>query len=117
MNPGREMDRLIAEKVFGYRAAFHNNEECIVDINCPCDNPHSKHTHIWGLPYYSTKIMHAWQIVDKIDPPGKNFKLIRNKVGSLTYYICVINDYRAEEDTAAHAICMAALKSKGVNNE
>lgn len=124
MNPGREMDALVAEKIFGCVVKFSDdffNGAAIAKNK----NDFGKFTKIetisgpaslpkfWSLPHYSEDIAAAWAVVEKLLP----------RIISLRW--CddwEINEYLpdkketvflAEADTAPHAICLAALKAVG----
>ena len=119
MKPGRELDALVAEKVMGYDHGIAGCRWCQKDITgsdpYPRRNPHFDH--------YSTDIKAAWEVVDKGHLYGD---CIRQwpRDGEMVWQIgspwwdlgrrdggfLVI----AEADTAAHAICLAALKAIGV---
>lgn len=105
MKPGLELDALIAEKVFGLKLGEHDS---------PSD-----------IQYYSTDIVQAWKIVEKHVNEGKwlgiefypTIGLNRDglpyeahwRVSGMTSY-----EHRIIADTAAHAICLGALKAVGV---
>lgn len=104
MNPGRELDALIAEKVMGLNLV-EKIDEC--------------HTFIANLPYYSTDIKAAWEVIEHF----ANDTGARLELRALLEPDCV--GYRAFEcaftgnnfgepivgKTAPHAICLAALKA------
>lgn len=94
--PGRELDALVAEHVMDVNA--HANSKM---------NP---------LPYYSTDIAAAWQVVEKLAKkeilfvidnlmPGKSFRVTAHNIKRTEFF--------AYAETAPHAICLAALKAVG----
>lgn len=109
MNPGRELDALVAEKVMGWKL-FHggidgpNGEPGCIDSN-------QIEKHFKELPHYSTSIADAWKVVDKLD-------LFRAWV--LTKYLGYYTVEEVDRDgfgetiskgeSAPHTICLAALK-------
>lgn len=128
MNPGRELDALIAEKIFNlpqstWREVKYYGDESgvgILEIGVEPDP-------------YSTNIAAAWEIVEKLRGDGfivevhlyptRKKWLKKQKDGTWgpeqgkVFYRCRIaryNDLSAEwisvADSAAHAICLAALK-------
>ena len=89
----RGIDALIAEKVMG------------IDI----------HRLTKGIPHYSTDIAAAWEVVEK----EKLFS--QWMLGTLQKEWQVVMPWAdgiqliAKADTAPRAICLAALKAKGIN--
>lgn len=113
MNPGRELDALIAQKVMGFKIRKYiakDNHYTRIEL--------SDFLSI-ELPYYSTKIEDAWEVVQKItemqhlEPEisinhtriGWFVRLFK-PIAKLAYEVTAI-------DTAPHAICLAALKAVG----
>ncbi len=93
MKAGRELDALIAEKVFG--------KIC----------PGFEFDYVG--PHYSTQIADAWLVVEKMwDLGGFRVAIIAVDDGQ---YECDFDDMRAtftlQADTAPLAICLAALKA------
>jgi len=95
MKSGRELDALVAEKVFG--------EKCICNDSPYCCQVHDNQDE------YSTNIAAAWEVLNKHDC----FELIKNASG---HYICTLVEEQKEvaAESAPHAICLAALKAVGV---
>lgn len=112
MNPGLELDRLIARDVMGYGTFLEDGELFITlapaGVHLPC-------------PGYSTDIASAWLVVDRLQQ-------IMSDVGSFSLHggrsdwHCEIdsNDGRflqngptinaySSAETPAHSICLAAL--------
>jgi len=120
---GRELDALIAEKVKGYK------------LTNPQDGPVMKYGSVtvqylktWmnsagelfnneTLPEYSTDIAAAWKVVENIQLsfPGTVFEFKSYSPEQHAHAIFIgPKTSSAEADTAPLAICLAALKSVGV---
>lgn len=102
MQAGRELDALVAEKVMGLevRGGFIIRE-----------NRRS------GIPSYSRKIEYAWEVVEKMLEQGYNFRIEKiYEVYQCLFdkAICQWNEGGAYAETAPLAICLAALKTVGV---
>lgn len=113
MNPGRELDALIAEKVLGHELGRFGHGDAIEIITYG--------PHFIPIPRYSTSIEAAWEVVEKLDLfgckdlPGYGpiwYVLGKNTAG---WVIADTRDmgWSVEGDTAPHAICVAALKAIG----
>jgi len=119
LEPGRELDALVAEKVMG--------------AECSCDKPTKEpgssnpygmqgfcdvHGGV-GCPDYSTSISAAWEVVEKLCQHDKFIQLTRGswnqKTNSWTTWIVEVDGpsstERVEAPTAPLAICRAALKA------
>lgn len=107
MKPGRELDMLVAEKVMGL-----NNTEYVKEWT----QEQMKIVQGWWpklYPNYSTDIAAAWEVVEKIQ--CRSFELNWH-LDSYNF----VRIYKAKfqttnfvyGETAAHAICLAALKFK-----
>ena len=114
MKAGRELDALIAEKVMGliaYKVQLVAPPPRVrtIDELQRVGSP---------LPHYSTNIADAWEVVDLGHPCGwfDSYYIMRYGAG---YAIgrCMDDAVYAEADTAPLAICLAALKAKGVTHE
>jgi hypothetical protein len=131
MNPCRELDALVAEKVMGWQVC-----RCTpLDIDeWTATSPH-RYT-LWQefrrgdgkrcprceaptLRPYSTDIAAAWEVVEKLRAPSTTIDI---RAGFLETKVWVIqhhgrqpgvHSYEAQEKTAPHAICLAALKAIG----
>lgn len=105
IEPGRELDQLIAEKVFDY-TGWTNEIKLLI-----------------GIPNYSTNIRNAWEIVEKIRSLENIISITSSTYKSITdtfesQYECSINAhgwlgkeprvYRTGK-SAEHVICLAAL--------
>ena len=127
MNPSRELDALVAEKVMGYRAAEVTAHAC-----GPWGEDVQYKTQGWVydgkdfsfLPEFSTDITAAWQVVEKLrgrflfqlfttGEPGDEF--------ACEFYTKVIvnsghrrgDTFHHYSESAPHAISLAALKAVG----
>jgi hypothetical protein len=105
MQAGRELDALVAEKVFSFTLASHSAEEDLW-VHEPND------ILSWPLPTYSTDIAAAWEVVEKFGE-GSNFTLIEAFPGQ---WACTIGTVKQGKmyPTVPLAICHAALKVVGV---
>jgi hypothetical protein len=123
VNPGRELDRLVAEKVMGWkRMSYHqtqptnkyymdrheltfwwydkNGREVFLAessdcIDCGTDIP------AWSP---STRTDHAWEVVEKLR--DDNFSIEENG----THWKARFGGKWRGAETAPHAICLAALE-------
>lgn len=115
MNAGRELDALVAEKVMGWKLLGVNGIDgcfAIVDGNSTS----------FALPKYSTDIAAAKEVADKV---GLVFKQYENgwaageaghmakADGAIPQWIEMHPILRCAK-TAPHAICLAALKTVGI---
>ena len=125
--PGRTLDALVAEKVMGWIWVKDNHgvhiEPGSVD-DCDCKS------HAGGnecLPYYSTNIAAAWEIVESVDhgvieDGAYQFAVHVREVFISRYAVtregshfksdCIIIAH-AEGETTAHAICLAVKAMEG----
>lgn len=128
MKPGRELDALVAEKVFGWKFVG----KFTLDPDLQCDrwavDSNGLERFYYEVPDYSTNIANAWKVVEKIKDfrpcadaygpgSGSNQQFMLgfiakqwtcgwqpvNLDGAFTEF--------AEAETAPHAICLAALKA------
>lgn len=118
----REIDRLVAEKVMGWRlksfagaaggfTAWVNDDGKIVKYENDC----TLHVHQYDFWRPTINIADAWQVVEK-------FEIVEiNRI--MDGYSCEITLFdpfrirRGEAKTAPLAICLAALKAVGVDVE
>jgi hypothetical protein len=124
---GRELDALIAERVMGWTRhpeKMHPTDNRTIGgvLYCPPGSPYN-HGGVNVVPYYSTRIDAAWEVVEK--HPAIVVQRATSRDGSKAGYMCSLplepNDPRragqritsvnAEADTAPLAICRAALKA------
>lgn len=102
----RKIDFLVAESYFDYEY-FGNTGILMKDNNGVKTNV---------VPYYSADISAAWEVVEKLYT--ENFCLDR-VAGDYRCNFGLIDEYPEWDlaDTAPLAICLAALKAKGVDYE
>jgi len=113
LKAGRQLDALIAEKVF--RLTIEWNHTFKEYPPAPITRDGCTNTPWRGIQMYSTDIGSAWQIVTALGE--YSFTLIRQAGGFWTCYF-VPHDApdaqsREDADTAPLAICLAALKVVG----
>lgn len=109
MNPGRELDALVAEKVMGWRLGEHLGMK----------------RNVWKLPegqklngldwcneppLYSTNIAAAWEVIEKLNICIEVLRVKEAQTGSWQYVASTVSG-RTIADAAPHAICLAALKA------
>lgn len=102
MKPGSELDLLVAEKVMGlspYKSFGDYRYE------------HNSNLRDSILPRYSTDIAAAWKVVEEFYRDNL-FEINWNHATKKWH--ASINEHTKASDTAPHAICLAALKCKGV---
>ena len=129
----RELDALVAEKVMGCKPRLSAGGTY---YRCGCSDEESPEGHdaiikqgaigIFGapirLPYYSTNIAEAWNVIDKI-VGGKDsvkFELERLTYGPAPgrWWVFLYRDtmrFSGFSDDAPRAICLAALKFVGID--
>ena len=107
MKLGRELDLLVAEHIFGY-TVFSKLNGSIVNQHDELDAPN----------FYSTDISAAWEVVEKMENYFELTKIVIELAKTKTVYtakILIGNDsFKVHSESAPHAICLAALKAKGV---
>lgn len=122
MKPGKELDKLIAEKVLGQvpcdawqiQCYGLSGPEYILRGNCGHESCYPEE----GLACrYSISIGAALQVIEKLD--CLSFKIDRESCMGVRWDATVYNDPDCKDkvhvmaDTAPHAICLAALKFIG----
>jgi hypothetical protein len=110
MKPGRELDALIAEKVFGLvlRDRFTGDE-----IPVTASEVLLRDASGARIPHFSTDIAVAWDVVSHLKRQSLTVEVISN----VTSVVCrVYREHPADHDAIAvigvnesHAICLAAL--------
>jgi hypothetical protein len=118
MQPGRELDALVAEKVMGWAELWTDSKNYMAYP--PCEQKftigEAERHPVWP---YSTDIAAAWEVVEKI----KHMNLyIATHVPADGRITCIVDDdingeltcdevkeYQVVADTAPEAICKAAL--------
>lgn len=117
MQPGRELDHIIGEKVMG---AYQINNDTVYNLKWRIAD--ALHLH---MPPYSTDMSAAWEVVEMISDKKFNVYVTRRsdgmhfteckKVGSSADRLFEVF---AEAPTAPEAICKAALLTTlGDNHE
>ena len=116
MNPGRELDALIAEKVMGLKNIRYIKDWSFLEPDLASDltedhvNAKARGADAVVVPFYSTDIGAAWEVVDKF----KEYQLLKIYYPSQEQTLYVVSFKRGCErsaETAPHAICLAALKA------
>jgi len=115
MQPGPEVDRLVVEKVFGWRVEHANAAGVCV---------HGRYEEMSP----STNIAHAWEVVEHMATKGMALTINGGNAGFLCFFyhrgevldggvmtFPLVTDGHAEAATAPLAICRAALKASGFN--
>jgi hypothetical protein len=119
MNPGRELDALVAEKIFNLPQTLWREGKSNL-------NEDGSGLIILGVmpEPYSTDIAAAWEVVGKLKTLGF---VVGVDIGNSDLSACVIavvskkhGDIREvvateAHESAPHAICLAALKAVGVD--
>jgi len=144
MKPGRELDALIAHKIFGetwmsehllyVKNAEKNIEQANRENRATADQvnlPFEESMAYIKWAYYSTDISAAWEVVEKIKFMQPNWDAFGLKPDHMQMFTieytgmswragwATINldgnmTIEAESENAPHAICLAALKAVGV---
>lgn len=104
--PGRDLDRMVAEKVFGYEVGMVG-DKFVYRSPGGCGTYECQRLHAKDLPEFSTDIAAAWPVVEKL----------KDRVIDLLYHpeadawSVMIGDLNTTGYTAPHAICLAALRA------
>lgn len=118
----REIDALVAEKVMGCK--LYRELDYGVDGNyrfrCDCDGPHGSDTphsddfirH--SIKSYSTDISAAWEVVEKFKSENKSVTVDGGLYVDGYRFSAEMGHSWTIADSAPMAICLAALKSVGV---
>ena len=113
MKPGRELDALIAEKVFGIYVHDLGQMFRFVDDYKKGDIATAESCPV---PAYSTDIAAAWEVVEKLGAASFHLQKHPSAEGwEASFGIGFSGDerfayFRAIAPTAPHAICLVALK-------
>ena len=107
MNAGWELDRLVHDKVMG---GFEKLEEA----KSQREFEQARKETNW-CPSYSTDIAAAWTVVEKIKTDPR-FEYLRTFVYEDEVYVNIEAEWAFSDraKTFPHAVCLAALKAKGV---
>jgi len=102
MKPGRELDQLVAEKVFGSTEA----KPYSTDIAAA-----------WRVVEKHNQIVSIWQGRPSLDrnAHGMISRRVWERGDPVVYRVSVAGRHTAYSETAPHAICLAALKALGHN--
>lgn len=111
MRSGRELDALVAEKLFNLslRDRLTGEEKPVTATQVL-----SHFSNISAIPPFSTDIAAAWQVLEKVVSRSRLFDAdVSTADGGETWSCSFTCDktVRAFGETAAHAICLAALKT------
>lgn len=99
MEPGLELDALIAEKVMGSPSP----SEPGID-----QAEYERRRKRWH-PAYSTDIAAAWEVFEKLG----DAMIERDETTERVHWKVVVGGIETFGETAPHAICLAALKTVG----
>jgi hypothetical protein len=118
---GRELDALVAEKVMGWTSVSKQPianamGQRVMDDYVGLPTPAAAQPML--IPRYSTMIQEAWKVADKLRGETAFVAVISGKgPQGVQPWICKVNRegsfLEERADTAAHAICLAALKGAG----
>lgn len=117
MNPGRGLDALVAEKVMGLTVqhcagyvAPNGVDTTFIQLGYV---KHASEMQTTYVPYYSTDISAAWEVVEKLAPKEDEFRITRYHLQEWSCVFEFFNQSAVSADTAPMAICLAALKAVG----
>ena len=115
LEAGHELDRLIAEKVMGWRKVFDEDQGDGMWILWVQQD--GQEIYDQQLPKFSADIAAAWEVVEKLSQ-GESMVTVRTDRTALRW-ICIAETstrtFSANESTAPLAICRAALKVVGAS--
>jgi hypothetical protein len=124
MKAERELDALISEKILGW--VWAETDYGLEGLFPPNDHPFRQLTSMpiifdsngyWlGMPFYSTNIADAWEVVEKLD---FTCSILTPCPANYQKYSVVISKGEVVEqviaETAPLAICLAFLKANGID--
>ncbi len=126
MKPGRELDALVAEKVMGFSRREPRTwpDGSLAGAGWRDDENSTFYPDASDmLPHFSSDIAAAWEVVDLLERENYVVSVSQSKKYFKTHQAAVqvqfkpytdnLHDY-AFGESAPHAICLAALKAKGV---
>lgn len=102
MKPGRELDALVAKKVMKWEYFPAQVTDTFVRLDYFFDPVSGEAHHHWSP---SADISAAWEVVEKLSP---RFMQLTRRHGDL-WWCEFYGEWPVEAQTAAHAICLAAL--------
>lgn len=108
----RQLDALIAEHVMGWTKI--SLEKTISGEEKIYGKPPDQQGMDLVIPEYSTDIAAAWEVVEKLRSMGKDIELRGHAPYEPDNWQVVVNDEFYTEGPAPLAICLAALKAKGI---
>lgn len=112
LKPGRELDALVAEKVFGRKVEWvYDEEECRKEPMVFMDRTGDFEV----LSHYSTSIACAWEVVETLISTDDWAEFSLDYESNLKWTVAPGSFYHDTAkavfgETAPHAICLAALK-------
>lgn len=121
MNPGIELDVLVAEKVMGLKVVKNKSGSKLGGYYYTIGEPNW--FDIQGdmqlsnpVPPYSEDIAAAWQVVEKLRGFSRlyDFDLYGYGDDEWTATFTTDAEFKAFGESAPHAICLAALRAVGV---
>lgn len=126
---GRELDALVADRVMcltvgpvqviGLGGRIHRDVGIVGPVYMMPDGREGVRAE--SLPYYSTDIRAAWQVVEKLEREPNGFAMTLESDGTTRWWGVRFwqadTFYDGEAETAPHAICLAALKAVGVRGD
>ena len=109
MNPGPELDALIAERVMGWTARWPADQHA---ENEPRWNTPEGHNH---LLEFSKDHGDAWEVVEKLrDDYHFNVDKVESANGGFeAWKVSFVQGLFSKSKSFPHAICLAALKAVG----
>ncbi len=121
MKPGRELDALVAEKIFDaavswdtYAGGNHPKSPRLSGSECPSCG-YDGHWDPDAVPDYSTDIRAAFEVVEKLRSMGHSVNIESDDGYEVSFAGCDEAGFDTIDygfaDTAPHAICLAALKA------
>jgi hypothetical protein len=126
LQPGPELDRLIAEQVMGWTHWLTSyGGEFWLDGTKPVRAANLRTTEMspWFLPQFqpSTNMAHAWEVVAEIIRKNPSLVIQTNTDahGTMCRIITASGDSPAScvRKSAPHAICLAALRAVGADTQ
>jgi hypothetical protein len=119
MEPGIELDKLIAEKVMGLevvKTIYNKKQRFYYTIGEPDYYDDGGEMKLFNyLPGYSEDIAAAWEVIHKL--PFVVELTTNNPYGPTTpeteWLVTFNAEFEAHGSTAPHAICLAALRAVG----
>jgi Phage ABA sandwich domain len=113
MEPGRELDALIAEKIMGLDHVRYQNQGWHRDLVHGSDIIAGV-SHI--VPWYSLSVGDAWEVVHKLRCTLKGCFFLRwDRISDMwaAGFDGNVGSIEIQSESAAHAICLAALELIG----